>query len=163
MTTERRKYLRRQADRELSMRLQAAAGAQATQGEDAAASELRKLRRRAIRHNCEVRMALVVSHRAGMGDVWSDSEHPVKGRILDLSVDGCSVFTSGPIEIGQRLSLVLKLSKGKQLGTHGMVRWTKSVQKKGGYASGVQFAELNKKDLKAIRAFLKEMDDTVGL
>jgi hypothetical protein len=58
---------------------------------------------------------------------------------------------------------MLRLRNGKQIGTNGMVRWTKGVPQKGGYASGVQFAQLSEKDLKVVRAFLQEMDDTVGL
>ena len=164
MITERRKGMRRQSDRDLLDRLQSVQRARQGDSEDeGAASELRRIRRRAIRHNCEVRLSLVMSHRAGMGDVWSASEHPVKGRILDLSVEGCSVFTQNPIEIGQQLSLMLRLLDGRQIGTRGIARWTKGVPQKGGYAVGVQFETLCEKDVKAVRAFLKEMDDTVGL
>ena len=149
--------VRRQADRDLLMKLQKAQGGQSQD------KEARRMHRRAIRHNCEVRVALQLSHAAGSADVWQATEHPIKGRILDLSTEGCQLFFSQPIEIGQKLSLAIALRTGKKVQTPATVRWTKAVPQKNGYACGVQFTQLGPKDEKSIVAFLNELDATIGL
>lgn len=154
---ERRRAFRRQADREMYDRARAAAQA----GD--AGKEARRKQRRAIRHNCEVRMAVRLSHSAGYGDTWEATDHPVKGRIMDLSREGCQVFVGQPLEISQELSLAIGLRSGHTIKCLGVVRWTKGVPQKNGYACGVQFSTIEPKDEKRILAFLKEMDATIGM
>ncbi len=149
--------VRRQADRDLLARLQLA------QGEKDPGKETRRKQRRAIRHNCEVRIALRLSHAAGGSDIWEATEHPIKGRILDLSIEGCQLFVGQPLEIGQELSLVIALRTGHRVETPGVIRWTKAVPQKNGFACGVQFSPLKPKDEKHIMAFLKELDATIGM
>lgn len=149
--------VRRQADRDLLNKLQLAQG---VKDQD---KESRRKHRRAIRHNCEVRIALQLTHAAGNADVWEATEHPVKGRILDLSAEGCQLFVGQALEIGQKLSLVIALRTGHKIQTRGTIRWTKAVPQKNGFASGVQFSGLSAKDEKHIVAFLNELDATIGL
>lgn len=137
-------------------------GLMAQQGESGG-REMRHRRRHAIRHNCQVRIALKISQSSGGMDTWTVSEHPVKGRILDLSFDGCSLFTEYQPEMGQRLSLIIELRNNGQIRTPGVVRWTKSVPQHHGFASGVQFESIDGKQQRQLQAFLKEMDETAGL
>ena len=65
------------------------------------------MRRRAIRHHCKVRMTLKIRRKNAHMDTWTVEELPLQGRILDLSEEGCSVFSRDPIEMGQELGLVV--------------------------------------------------------
>lgn len=121
------------------------------------------MRRRAIRHNCKVHIALRLAYQNAQADTWAPEQHPIKGRILDLSPKGCSLFSAQPLDIGQALGLVIVLQSGKKIHTEGSVRWTKHMSKKNGYASGVQLVNLPAKDAKAIEKFLEELDQTAGL
>ncbi len=160
LVTERRKALRRQADREL---LKGADGPQ-DRRVDQESKAYRHKRRRAIRHNCGVRIALKLEHRGGTRlDTWSVEEHPVNGRILDLSHEGSSIFTGQQIEIGQALSLVLTLQNAEEVKTAGLVRWSKHIPDRRGFASGVQFEDLPKPARKKIEVFLDYLDQNIGL
>ena len=154
---ERRKNLRRQADQDMLERIQ-------TFEEGGGASkEQRRKRRRAIRHTCGVHIAIKISTAVGSMDTWNVEAHPIKGRILDLSAEGCSVFTAQRLEIGQELKLIIVLEDGTQVNTTGTIRWTKDVDTHNGYALGVQFSILEQKDQKTIHAFLGNLDRTIGL
>jgi len=163
VTVERRKMIRRKGDRELLHRIQGMHEFDAGQ----ASKEKRRRRRRAIRHNCTVDIALRIDCRAQGGsrglDTWSVTDHPVKGRILDVSGVGCSVFCAQPLEIGQELSLVIGLLGGVTIDSKGMVRWMKAVVQRGGYAAGIEFTHIENEDRDRIETFLQELDDTVGL
>ncbi len=157
---EKRKYVRRQADREVQER---AAWPQ-DRRVDEASKAYRHKRRRAIRHNCQVQMALKMSQTGGGAlDTWNVSEHPIKGRILDLSVEGCSVFSAFQLDIGQELSLVLDFGRLGIVNTLGAIRWCKDVKRKDGHAAGVLFARLEAKDTRLIDRFLNELDENIGL
>lgn len=162
MAQERRKTIRRQADRELRARLDQIDQETDPRGE-LWSKEFRHKRRRAIRHNCTVHLSLEITHRAGNLDTWSVAQHPVKGRLLDLSAEGASVFTAQPLEIGQAISLIIGLRNDRQLNARGQVRWTKSIPQHDGYGSGVQFNQISARDRQAILDYLKELDETIGL
>ena len=153
---ERRNQARRKSDRDLLDKVGGGNDAQAD-------SELRRVRRRAIRHNCTVHVALLLEYQVKGQETWSPEEHPVKGRILDLSGTGCSLFTSQCLEIGQKLSLGIVMKKGAEISTKGTVRWSKRIVEKRGYVSGVEFEGLGKRDANAIATFLQRLDDTTGL
>jgi len=156
---ERRHTVRREADRELLemyRRLK-------SEVEAGGASGARKLRRRAIRHHCKVQVTLASGYQNERADVWRPSGTPVKGRILDLSNEGCSVFTRDPIDIGTRVGLKIELEGEGGINVQAVVRWSKSIPEKGGVASGTQFAKLSPEESRRIEAFLKRMDETAGL
>ena len=159
MIRERRKTLRRQADRDLARRVEELERGGGEEG----ARELRHKRRRAIRHNCRVRIALRIGVSTGNSDVWTVDEHRIEGRILDLSADGCQVFCGHPLDIGQELNLTIELRGNRKVQSRGIVRWTKHVAQHHGYACGVQFAQIAPKDHKHVVAYLKELDETFGL
>lgn len=159
MMQERRKVVRRQADRDMIRQLQELQG---RRGEDGSREE-RHLRRRAIRHNCKVNMGLKVGHSSGFMDTWTVEEYPISGRILDLSPEGCSIFSGTQLDVGQDLSLIIEMRNGAKIRTGGNVRWTKAVREHNGFASGVQFIQIGAKDQQLINAFLKELDQTIGL
>ncbi len=156
---ERRKLVRRQADREMLEK----SGGPRDRRQDPETKEYRHKRRRAVRHNCQVRIALKLGQSSGWGDTWQVTEHPIKGRILDLSAEGCSVFSPQQLDIGQQLSLVIQLRRGGEIRAGGVVRWTKAVQEHRGFASGVEFVHLMQNDRQRIAAFLQELDATIGL
>ncbi len=163
---ERRKYIRRQADRDLLQRYQALL-ARVQQLEsiasDEANRELRHKRRRTIRHICHVRVGLPIGFRSDKDDVWTVEQLPIKGRLLDLSAEGCAVFTHQNFEVGQTINLNIEVSGGRHIRSTGTVRWTKHLPEKGGYASGVQFQKLSDSDTKILHQFLDELDRTIGL
>jgi len=159
---ERRKLYRRQSDREMVMELEElrARGAQMLSGD-------RRHRRRAIRHYCKVHMALKFSYQVGgeeeEGNATRIEEHRIKGRILDLSPEGCAIFTAQNMDIGQELRLILSLRDGQRVPAEGIIRWTRVVSRQDGFASGVEFLNLSEEDHKLIDEFLNELDDTMGM
>lgn len=156
---ERRTFIRRQSDRDLLARLRELEGKSEGSGESA-----RKERRRAIRHNCKVQIALIVGQSFGASDTWTLSEFSIKGRILDLSNDGCSIFTKHQIDIGQKMRLVIQIMEGRDaIKSVGVVRWSKAVSERDGYAAGVQFVQLEPKSQSRILKFLEELDKNIGL
>jgi len=159
---ERRKTIRREADRELHDRLQQSQQDADPRGE-LWSKEFRHKRRRVIRHDCRVQLSLEITHRPGHMDTWSSAQHPIKGRLLDLSAEGASVFTAQPLEIGQSVSLLVVLRDDRQLNTRGQVRWTKGIPQHNGYGSGIQFTQISAQDRKAILDYLKELDENIGL
>jgi c-di-GMP-binding flagellar brake protein YcgR len=161
---ERRKAVRRVADRELQQKaqqLQAMADRRALSSAEQEAAEKRK--RHAIRHNCKVAIKMLIGHAAGSSDSWSVDAIKVDGRVLDLSAGGASLFTKQPFETGQELRLTIQLRDGSKINTNALIRWIKSIPQKGGYASGVQFVEVSEKDRRAISKFLVELSETSGL
>lgn len=156
---ERRKRVRRQADREL---LEKAEGPR-DRRHDPETKEYRHKRRRAVRHNCQVRIALRIGQSSGWMDTWNVTEHPIKGRILDLSAEGCSLFSPQQLDIGQELSLVIQLRRGGEIRAGGVVRWTKAVRERRGFASGVEFTHIAAEERRRIGAFLQELDSSIGL
>ena len=155
---ERRKELRRQADRAIQKRMEEL---EIWRG-DVPQSELRQRRRHAIRHNCTIQISLKVRH-APKGDTWVSEDHPIKGKVLDLSVEGSAVFLTQPLDIGQRVSVLITMRSGSKVHARGVVRWARAVTKRQGYACGVQFEQLEFKDFQLIQVFLKELEETIGL
>lgn len=165
MTQERRNTIRRQADRDLIARMNASGGQTPVHDPRGEVwnKEFRHKRRHAIRHNCTVHISLEIKYRTGVRDTWNTEQHPVKGRLLDLSADGASLFMAQPLEIGQGISLSIGLQDSRQILAKGAVRWTKGVEKRSGFASGVQFTQISAQDRQKIQDYLKELDDTIGL
>ncbi len=157
---ERRKMVRRQADRDLLRRLQIIQGESDRRG---AGHDVEHARRRAIRHNCAVAIKLSIGYSTGSSDVWDVASFTIKGRVLDLSLTGASLFTEHKLELGQELQLAIKLRDGSEIHTHALVRWVKFVPEKNAYSSGVQFVHVADKDVAKIRKFLGEMDASLGL
>jgi len=157
---ERRRLLRRSADRELHQQLALHRDPRAAvQNSD----ENRSRRRRAIRHHCAVSISMRVGFASGGSEKMDYHDHAVKGRILDLSPTGCAIFTREMISIGAELGLVVHLDTGAHIAARGIVRWSKGVAAREGFASGVEFAKLNAKDAGLIERFLSELDENIGL
>lgn len=156
---ERRKTLRREADRKT---LEQAQKFQRVQ-EGETSKERRHLLRRAIRHQCQVRIQIVMQFSTGGMDSWDSSKVPVKGRLLDLSASGCSLFTHQRLEMGQKLNVEVGMAKGPSVIAGGVVRWTKAVEGRNGYASGMEFTAIEQKARKRIHNILQEVDATLGL
>lgn len=159
MMQERRKLIRRQADRELYERFRALHGVADTE----AARAARHMLRRVIRHECQVQIALEIRHSAGGGDTWDVSPHPIAGRLLDLSETGCSLYTRDRLETGQTLRVLIAMPNAKKATAAGVVRWTKGMEEKGGYACGMQFSAISARDKGEIDAYIKRLDATAGL
>ncbi len=159
MKAERRKTVRREQDRRLLEQLERAGTGR---GSDTS-HEHRHLRRRAIRHNCQVKMALRVGANFGGSDTWTLSEHPLPGRLLDLSIDGCSVFSAQQLDIGAQLSVKIDMHREGLIQSVCVVRWSKAVPEHHGYATGLQFGEISPANRERVRAFIQRMDATIGL
>jgi len=158
---ERRRSVRRTADRELRAAYERLSE-QAEHGSGDGHEERRK-RRHVIRHTCQVAIEMMIGVAAGASDVWSVNAVKVKGRLLDLSLEGASLFTKHPLETGQELKLTISLRDGARVHANGIVRWIKAVPEKGGYASGAQFRGLTEDARRNLARFLTEIDKTVGL
>ncbi len=154
---ERRKLIRRTEDRLLR------AEYQRLLSESGREDGARKLVRRAIRHHCTVQIALTGGMQSSRSDVWSPVQFSIKGRMLDLSVSGCSIFTREAFEPGQQVGLNIVLDEEGGVSCRAMSRWTKSLPEKGGFATGFQFSGLVGDGLHKVELFLKRMDATAGL
>ena len=159
MQEERRKFVRRASDRDLWNQLQQAR----EQASGDANRELRHKRRRAIRHSCKVQVSIPMGHKDAHSRDWSMSAQPISGRLLDLSIDGCQVFSRHNLEIGAMLNLLITFEEGEDIKAVGVVRWTKIVQEKQGFALGVQFTRAENHAQAQIQAFLTKLDRTSGL
>jgi len=158
LNPERRTYVRRADDREMINQLKHFRELSAGD----ANRDARHKRRRAIRHTCTVRLSVQVGIQSGGGD-WSMTDHPVAGRLLDLSADGCQVFTRDLLDIGTQMSLLITLQTGGDIRAVGVVRWTKAVPEKKGYALGLEFTRADFDAQSRIQTFLEYLDRTGGL
>ncbi len=159
MQEERRKFIRRESDRVLRSQLSHAR-------EQAAGEinrELRHKRRRAIRHTCGVQLSIPMGHRDAHSNDWRMSAQPIKGRLLDLSTDGCQVFTRDGFEIGAVMNVLVTIETNVEIKAVGIVRWTKAVPEKQGFALGVQFTRAEADAQSQIQKFLDRLDKTIGL
>ncbi len=154
---ERRRLIRRTEDRQMR------AEYQRLLAESPGDGSARKLVRRAIRHHCTVQIALTGGMHHGRSDVWSPVQFAIKGRMLDLSSSGCSVFTRDSFEAGQEVGLNIVLDEEGGVSCRAATRWTKALPEKGGYATGFQFLGLAGDGLRKVEVFLKRMDATAGL
>lgn len=159
MSEERRKYYRRESDRVLRSQLHHAR----EQAAGEISRELRHKRRRAIRHTCEVKLSIPMGHKDAHSNDWTMSNQALAGRLLDLSVEGCQVFTRNHLEIGAVMNLQIILESREDIKAVGMVRWTKAVPEKGGFALGVQFTRAESHAQELIRAYLARLDENLGL
>lgn len=91
------------------------------------------------------------------------SDQPIKGRLLDLSTDGCQVFTRDGFDIGAVMNVLVVIETNVEIKAVGIVRWTKSVPEKKGFALGVQFTRAEADAQSNIQAFLDRLDKTIGL
>lgn len=158
---ERRRTIRRDADRSLWARIQEL---ELQVDRRSQTSEDKHARRRAIRHNCTVLIHLNMQYASGGPvDTWQDASIKIKGRVLDLSAGGASLFTHEQLEIAQTLRMTIILNDNVQINVGGQVRWVKAIPEKKGYASGVQFQNATENDRVLIARFLNQLDATAGL
>ena len=104
-----------------------------------------------------------MGHKDAHSRDWSMSDQPISGRLLDLSVDGCQIFSRHNLEIGAMLNLLITFQDGEDIKAVGVVRWTKIVQEKQGFALGVQFTRAEHHAQAQIQDFLTQLDRTSGL
>lgn len=152
---ERRATLRRESDRELIEKLGLLKHHRDGQ------NDTKRQRRRAIRHNCKARLSIDIVQKAGNSDTWSSYKDMIKGRVLDLSETGASLYTTIPLNVGQQSRLDIELHDGRLIQALTEVRWMK--ESKGGYATGLKFTRLSQDHENIIRQFLTELDQTLGL
>ena len=150
--------VRRQSDREMIQQLNIL-----RERREGATEDDRHRRRRAIRHHCAVSLAIRVGYAAGASEAFSYNEKAVKGRILDLSPTGCAVFTREPLSNGTEVGLVIHLENRGDVAARGVVRWTKGVDAREGFACGVEFKKLQPRERDHIAMFLRELDESIGL
>lgn len=154
---ERRKVVRRRADRELYELVEQKTGLKPAQ-----LVRQRKMRR-AIRHTCKAVLQLSVAHAAGEFQDWQTDRHDLKARVLDLSEGGAALFSKHELRPGHRFRIGIKLYDGKAIEAEAEVRWAKYKDQKEGWAVGVEFTDMDAKNEKRLAAFLAELDATLGL
>lgn len=153
---ERRKRLRREADRRMAERLKG-------KSVEEAAEYIQRQRRRAIRHRCIAKVTVDVVAKAGAGGEWKGRTDAIKARVLDLSESGASFFTSVPLSTGQQTRFQIVLPDGSHIDGTAEVRWTKETSSRSGFAAGLRFSELPSPEEAKLRNFLDELDRTLGL
>lgn len=156
---ERRKFVRRASDRTLLSQVRDLN----SQVDGEVNRELRQKRRRAIRHTCTVKISIQMGHRNAASDSWNMTDHPVAGRLLDLSTDGCQLYTRDVLDIGSQLNLLITLQSGEEIRAVGVVKWNKAVPEKNGFGLGVQFTRADHDAQTRIQEFITYLDQTGGL
>lgn len=162
-TDERRRALRRQADVDSRRRiadLEAFVDQLTSGGEN---KEVKRQRRRIIRHNCKVSLKVPIQRSSGFSDTWTVDHYDVKGRVLDLSTGGASLFTKDQLGTGQEVLVAIQWHDDKPISARAIVRWVRAMPEKGGHAAGVQFQGVSPKDQERIGQFLSRLDATAGL
>lgn len=154
--------MRRQSDVALMNRVRQLE-AMADRRHEGGAKEAERQRRRAIRHTCKVAIERLLGHAAGVSEDWSVDAIRIKGKLLDLSLEGASIFTQDAMDTGQQLRLMIELRDRTRINTAADVRWVKAIPEKGGYASGVHFKHVDPPQRKRLAKFLNHLDDTAGL
>jgi len=123
-------------------------------------SDQRRLRRRAIRKTCHVKVEFQVGFSSG--GVMQMDTHKTRGKLLDLSSGGACVMTKYEIAPGQEVTLHIDLQEKTAIKPRAQVRWTKPFPEKKGHACGVQFRSLSEEDQRNLRWFLDELDQQLG-
>ena len=154
---DRRKRYRREADRKMVME-----ALERRRIDGGARGHQRKLRR-AIRHNCTVELDYEVVQQSADSETWKPTRHKIAGRVLDLSAEGASIFTAQPLSMGQVSGLHIKVYDGRIIEAQAEVRWSQHKEKKNGYISGMKFVHLSPESSAAIKGFIQELDETLGL
>jgi len=154
---EKRRSLRRQADRELLEKLERQA-ALIEQLKAPSDKQIKRERRHAIRHECKVSIQMLIGTSAGFSNDWAVDSIEIKGRLLDLSMGGASLLTKQSFETGQRLRLTVFLGGSAKISANAAVRWVKAIPEKGAHASGLEFTGLADKDRKTLTKFFKRLD-----
>jgi len=159
MIEERRKLLRRASDRQLMSQVSNLQ----SQMDGEVNRDLRQKRRRSIRHTCTVKISIQMGHAIGASGNWNMTDHHVAGRLLDLSAEGCQLYTRDLLDIGAQMNLLITLQTGEEIKAVGVVRWNKAIPEKGGYGLGVQFTRADHDAQARIQKFLDYLDQTGGL
>jgi uncharacterized protein (TIGR02266 family) len=73
-----------------------------------------------------------------------------EARTSDLSLGGCFIHTSGPVNVGETISFRLRLPTGEWIELQGEVRWALP-----GSGFGVKFNDLSNESQKQVAALVK--------
>jgi c-di-GMP-binding flagellar brake protein YcgR len=157
MFRERRKTARRETDRAQIKRIQDLEKLLEKHG-GGMQERARKERRRAIRHQCKVKIEMAIRYSSNRSDDWAVDTIEIKGRLLDLSSEGVSLFTREQFDTGQKLHITIILPDSKKIVAAGDVRWVKAMPEKGAFASGVKYQEVDEKSQKNLQRFLSYLD-----
>jgi hypothetical protein len=158
---ERRKQIRRQADCHMMERLAQLEKLERRLGADP--EDAKRKRRHAIRHNCRAVVQVTLGHAPGFSGDWSVDAIELEGRVLDLSLEGASLFTRQDFSPGQWLMVGIKPNNGDAIHVRSSVRWIKAIPEKGGFASGVKFKDVPPSEEKKIMLFLDGIIRSAGL
>ncbi|HPO15032.1 MAG TPA: PilZ domain-containing protein [Candidatus Hydrogenedentes bacterium] len=125
--------------------------------------EIKRERRRVIRHQCRVHIEMLVRCESGYTGDRTTNTVEVKGRLLDLSVEGAMLHTKQNFSVGQELRLTIFLPDRPAVVTTASVRWCKPMPGKvEEFASGALFLTVSREGLSVIEAFLKELERALG-
>ena len=108
-------------------------------------------------------LSVRIGMAAGGKEAFTYTDHNVKGRILDLSPTGCAIFTRESLSNGTDVGLVIHLDQGGDIAARGHVRWTKGVDAREGFASGIEFDNLGQPSRDLIARFLRHLDENIGM
>ena len=131
--------------------------------DDLAGGKLKKRkRRRAIRHTCRAKLDIEIQIQSGGSSEWTTSQKKIKGRVLDLSEEGASLFIKYPVAAEQVFHLAIELDSSKTVDVQAQVRWIKQQESHQGYSIGVRFTHVDPAAYDELHAFLDNLDATLG-
>ncbi len=154
---ERRKTLRREADREMQRMVERFSKKPAAE-----AIRDRQLRR-AIRHSCRAVVTMEIQHAVGGTGSIQSHRQPIPVRVLDLSKGGASIFSKHPMAHGEIFDIAIKTKDDRNIEAKAEVRWTKHKESKGGYAVGIAFTYVDTSSMEKLTAFLDDLDANLGM
>lgn len=121
--------------------------------------DLKRERRRAIRHHCSVRARMVIQVAAAGENANNNVELvDVKAKLLDVTPESATIVTKYDFERGQQLQLILSLPGEEAIDADASVHWSKPLSKKGLYASGARFFSVAPDEKNAIERFLDRLE-----
>ena len=101
-----------------------------------------------------------------MGGTKGEDVPGIKGRVIDLSMDGAGlhteVFTRQPFDVGDHIQIAVELSDKSYIKAEAEIRWMRPGRQKGVYATGVLFLRMDNEDRKKLNQFLSELDRALG-
>ncbi len=115
---------------------------------------LRRARRRAIRHECKVRIEALVRCTDAITKHVSTNALEYKGRLLDLTPKAITLFMREPLDEDQKLRILIGLPGERPLATQAVVKWAKPMPDKDAFAVCARFKKLPPEELNTILRYL---------
>lgn len=116
-------------------------------------------RRRILHHECKVQIKMIIRCDSVLSGDSSTNAIEVKGRLLDLGIEGAILHTKEDFEPKQALQLTIFLPGCPAVAVDASVRQSQPLpDKEGHFACVVRFVDLAKQGRRTIHSFLKSLN-----